>query len=146
MYLDTPIIIKLLVRESDSVFFSEQLSGQPLCSSELAMTEVLSALQHKERTKQITAADRRLAWREFREWVQSEQIVLHPLNGVVLKKANHVLERCHPAVPLRTLDALHTAACDLSQDFPLCTTDRCMRDAADMLGIPIFPAEEPAKP
>ena len=66
----------------------------------------------------------------------------HPISSVLLKKANHVLERCHPAVPLRTLDAIHTAACDLSQDFPLCTTDKRMRDAAGVLGIPVFPANE----
>jgi len=63
-----------------------------------------------------------------------------------LKKAIHILERCHPAVPLRTLDAIHTAACDLSQDFPLCTTDRRMRDAAEVLGIPVFPTDNPAAP
>ena len=45
---------------------------------------------------------------------------------------------------LRTLDAIHTAACDLSQDFPLCTTDRRMRDAAKALHIPIFPEGENA--
>jgi predicted nucleic acid-binding protein len=42
-------------------------------------------------------------------------------------------------VPLRTLDALHIAACDLSQDFPLCTTDARMRAAAERFGIPVFP-------
>jgi len=47
-------------------------------------------------------------------------------------------------VPLRTLDAIHTAACDLAQDFPLCTTDRRMRDAAGLLGIPLFPADDSA--
>jgi predicted nucleic acid-binding protein len=146
MYLDTSILIKLLVRETDSAFFNEHLAGQSLSSSELMWTEVLSALQQKERAQQVSAADRRRAWRVFREWVQSDQITLHPLNGVVLKKANHILERCHPAVALRTLDAIHTAACDLSQDFPLCTTDRRMRDAATLLGIPVFPANGSPNP
>jgi predicted nucleic acid-binding protein len=146
MYLDTSILIKLLVRETDSAYFNEQLAGQALSSSELMWTEVRSALQQKERAQQITPADGNRAWRVFREWVQSEQIVLHPLNGVVLKKANHILERCHPAVPLRTLDAIHTAACDLSQDFPLCTTDRRMRDAASVLAIPVFPANGSPNP
>jgi hypothetical protein len=43
---------------------------------------------------------------------------------------------------LRTLDAIHTAACDLSQDFPHCTTDKRMREAAVVLGIPVFPPAE----
>ena len=146
MYLDTSIMIKLLVRETDSAFYNEQLAGQPLSSSELMWTEVLSALQHKERKQQIAPADRDRAWRLFGRWVQEKQIVLHPLDGTVLKKAAHVLGLCHPAVPLRTLDAIHTAACDLSQDFPLCTTDRRMRDAAEVLGIPVFPEQNPATP
>jgi hypothetical protein len=71
--------------------------------------------------------------------VQQKEILLHPLNSVALKKANQILKQCHPAVPLRTLDAIHIAACDLSQDFPLCTTDKRMRDAAAALAIPVFP-------
>lgn len=142
MYLDTSIIIKLLVRETDSAFFDEHLAGQALSSSELAWTEVFSALHFKERNQQITAKDRAAAWLSFSRWVESGQIKLHPLSNVVLKKANRAMELCHPAVPLRALDAIHTAACDLSQDFPLCTNDRRMRDAAGVLGIPVFPADE----
>ena len=144
MYLDTAILVKLLVEEPDTEFFQNALLGAFLSSSELALTEVWSALLAKERKNVISARQRASAWRVFNERVQEKQIILHPLNGVVLKKANHILERCHPAVPLRTLDAIHTAACDLSQDFPLCTTDRRMRDAAAVLGIPLFPAEDSA--
>ena len=62
--------------------------------------------------------------------------------NVVIKKANHMMEQCHPQAPLGALDAIHAAACDLTQDFPLCTTDRRMRDAANRLGIPVFPEAE----
>ena len=144
MYLDSAIIVKLLVEEPDTAFFVQALVGHTLSSSELAAPEVLSALLGKERKKLITKAQRIEAWQAFNKRVQSWDIILHPLNGVVLKKANHILERCHPAVPLRTLDAIHTAACDLSQDFPLCATDKRMRDAAAVLGIPVFPANEPS--
>src|SRR5450631_2796762 len=139
MYLDTSILVKLLVAEPDSEFFQEALRGKLLSTSELALTEIWSALLSKERNKAISGAERLAAWRVFNERVQSKQIDLHPLNSVVLKKANQILARCHPDVPLRTLDAIHAAACDLSQDFPLCTTDRRMREAATMLGIPVFP-------
>lgn len=141
MYLDTAILVKLLVNEPDTAFFEQALTGTFLSSSQLARTEVWSALLAKERHQLISAGQRASAWRVFNERVQEKQIVLHPLNGVVLKKANHILEQCHPAVPLRTLDAIHAAACDLSQDFPLCTTDRRVRDAARILQIPVFPAD-----
>lgn len=142
MYLDTAIIIKLLVAEPDSEFFQDALENELLSSSELALTEVWSALLAKERNKHISTQQRIAAWRVFNERVQSKQLQLHPLNSVVLKKANRILEQCHPAVSLRTLDAIHTAACDLVQDFPLCTTDKRMRDAAAVLGIPLFPETE----
>ncbi len=141
MYLDSAIIIKLLVVERDSDLFQEALSGELLSSSELALTEVWSALLAKERHKVISAKQRAEAWKAFNDRVQTKQLLLHTLDKVVLRKANHILERCHPVVPLRTLDAIHTAACDLSQDFPLCTTDKRMRDAAGVLGIPVFPED-----
>jgi len=144
MFLDTAIIVKLLVTEADSAFFQEALAGEPLSASELSLPETWSTLLAKERKGVISAKQRSAAWRVLQERVESEEILLHPLNSAVLRRAHHVLERCHPAVSLRTLDAIHTAACDLSQDFPLCTTDRRMRDAAEMLGIPVFPAAESA--
>jgi predicted nucleic acid-binding protein len=139
MYLDAAIIVKLLVHEPDSDGFQDALERETLSSSELATTEVWSALLAKERNKVLSRRDRAAAWRVFQERVQEKQFLLHPLDSVVLKKANHLLERCHPEVPLRTLDAIHAAACDLSQDFPLCTTDHRLRDAAELLGIPLFP-------
>lgn len=142
MFLDTSIIVKLLVTEADSDFYQDALADQPLSASELALTETWSTLLFKERQKEITVVQRTAAWSVFRERVEAKEIVLHPLNSAVLRKANYILERCHPDVPLRTLDAIQTAACDLSQDFPLCTTDKRMREAAGVLGIPVFPAEE----
>lgn len=143
MYIDTGVLIKLLVPEADSAFFEAQLVGEALSSSELAWTEVASALFAKERNKHISPRQRATAWQLFSDWVESEQVVLHPLNNITLKKANRILERTHPSVPLRTLDAIHIAACDLTQDAPLCTTDRRMRDAAEILGIPLFPESLP---
>ncbi len=144
MYLDSCIIVKLLVPEKDSEFFQERLENQYLATSELAWTEVAAALLSKERAGILTPAKRQAAWAVFVSRVQAKEIVFEPLDGTSLRKAHHILESCHPRVPLRTLDALHVAACDLSQDFPLCSTDRRMRDAAKLLGIPIFPAEEAA--
>lgn len=141
MYLDSCIIIKLLVPEPDSADFQDALAGQRLSTSEIAVTEVFSTLLRKERENLLSLRQREQAWGVFEQTIAERKLRIHRLDGTVLKKANHILARCHPAIPLRTLDAIHTAACDLTQDFPLCTTDRRMRDAALMVGIPIFPAE-----
>ena len=142
MYLDSCILVKLLVVEPDSEFFVRSLEGQPLVTSELAQAEVFSALLARERAGKISAKDRRLAWREYEARVKSGEIKTEPLNSIVASKARHALEQCHPKVPLRTLDAIHLATADLCQDFPLVTTDLRLRDAATMMGFEIFPPSE----
>lgn len=139
MYLDSCIIVKLLVAEPDSEFFIDSLEGKVLVTSELALTEVFSALLARERGGKISANDRRRAWNELQARLNAEEIHVESLDSTVLRKANYLLERCHPDVPLRTLDALHLATADLSQNFPLTTTDGRLRDAANLLGFDVFP-------
>lgn len=139
MYLDTCLIVKLLVAEPDSEFFIRSLEGQALTTSELAQTEVFSALLARERAGKINATDRRLAWKEFQARIAGEEIKIEPLNSIVLRKATYCLEYCHPPAPLRTLDAIHLATADLCQDFPLVTTDARLANAARAMHIPVFP-------
>jgi predicted nucleic acid-binding protein len=140
MYLDSCIIVKLLVVEPDSEFFIGSLEGKPLVTSELAQTEVFSALLARERAGKISSADRRRAWLEFEARIEAKEIRIEKMNSVVFHKATHLLERCHPKVPLRTLDAIHLATADMCHDFPLVTTDGRLRDAAQLMGFSIFPA------
>ena len=143
MYLDSCILIKLLVPEPDSPVFQNAVTGRQISSSELAFSEVAAALLSKERAGKISPGQRLQAWQLFQNWTDEEIIELELLETRTLRNANRILSTTHPAVALRTLDAIHLAACDLSQDFPLCTTDRRMREAADLLKIPIFPATLP---
>ena len=139
MYLDSCIIVKLLVAEPDSEFFISSLEGKVLLTSELALTEIFSALLSRERAGKIAASDRRRAWREFEARIEAKEIRIEKMNSIVLHKATHLLERCHPKVPLRTLDAIHLATADLCHDFPLATTDGRLREAAQLMGFSIFP-------
>jgi predicted nucleic acid-binding protein len=145
MYLDTSIIVKLLVSEPDSESFIHSLEGQRLTTSELALTEVFSALLARERAGKIGVSDRRLAWAEFEARIADEEIKIEPLNSIVLRKATQCLEFCHPSVPLRTLDAIHLATADLCQDFPLVTTDVRLAQAARTMHVPVFPEQLPVK-
>jgi predicted nucleic acid-binding protein len=145
MYLDTSIIVKLLVAEPDSEFFIRSLEGQRLTTSELALTEVFSALLARERAEKIGIRDRRLAWAEFEARIAGEEIKIEPLNSIVLRKATQCLEYCPPPAPLRTLDAIHLATADLCQDFPLVTTDVRLANAARAMHIPVFPEQLPVK-
>lgn len=139
MYLDTCIIVKLFAREVDSEFYGRLVDGQPACTSVLAYTEVWSALLQKERGGSLTETQRQRAWNAFDGKVLNDSMELLPLGPAILKRANRILERCHPRVPLRSLDALHLASADQSQDWPLVTGDRRMRDAAELLGFPLAP-------
>jgi predicted nucleic acid-binding protein len=139
MYLDTAILVKLFVAEPDSEFFGRLVDGQPICSSAIAYTEFWSALLGKERARAITAEQRRRAWTAFRRNVEEETILLIPLTEATFKKANRILEQCYPRVALRSLDALHLAACDQAQEWPLCTTDARMRQGAEVLRFELSP-------
>jgi len=140
MYLDTAIIIKLLVREPDSDWFDRALRGQHFETSELALTEVRSALLAKERAGYLTASERGEAAEKFESMTCDDMVRLLPLNRLVLERASAIQLACHPRVALRTLDALHVATCDLNRCGSLSTTDTCMRSACEQLAINLFPA------
>lgn len=139
MYLDSAIIVKLLVREPDSDWFNKHLVGQKFQASELALTEVPAALFAKDRAGQLPSFNSAANRIRFEEMVEDENIILLPLNRAVLQRAVNIIQACHPRIPLRTLDAIHVATCDLNNCAPLSTTDNRMRAACSHLGLPIYP-------
>jgi predicted nucleic acid-binding protein len=86
MYLDTSILLKLLVTEPDTDFFQDALQGSYLSSSELVATELWSALLAKERSRAISSRHRQAAWAIFNDQVRDRYIVLHPLSSVPAEK------------------------------------------------------------
>lgn len=144
MYLDSAIIVKLLVAEPDSSIFVAATQDLPIASSELAFTEVAAALFKKQREKILSPAQRQRAWNTFLRWTDSKELVLYSLNSHTLRNSNRVLAISHPDVALRSMDAIHVSACEIAQEFPLCATDSRMRAAATKLGIPIFPEALPS--
>jgi len=140
MYLDTAVIVKLLVREPDSDWFNTALLGQHFETSELALAEVRSALLAKERAGHITSPERVRAGEKFLGMTDDDLVRLLPLNRLVLERAIAIQLACHPRIPLRTLDALHVATCDLHRCGALSTTDGRMRAACEQLAITLLPA------
>lgn len=140
MYLDTAILVKLLVREPDSDWFNHALIGEHFETSELALTEVRSALLAKERAGHLSAAERTRAAQQFASMTTQDLVHLLPLNRLVLERAAAIQLACHPRIPLRTLDALHVATCDLHRCGSLSTTDARMRAACEQFAITLLPA------
>jgi predicted nucleic acid-binding protein len=117
------------------------LTGHSFESSELALAEVRSALLSKERSGSITARERVTATEKFLSMVEDDLIRLFPLNRAVMERASAMQLACHPRIPLRTLDALHVACCDLHRSGTLSTTDRRMRSACEQFAIALVPAQ-----
>ena len=140
MYLDIAILVKLLVREPDSDWFNTALLGQHFETSELALTELRSALLAKERAGHLTPDERTRAAQKFVQMTEQDLVRVLPLNRPVLERAAAVQLACHPRIPLRTLDALHVATCDLHRCGSLSTTDARLRAACEQLAITLLPA------
>lgn len=140
MYLDSAILVKLVIRENDTPFFSDLVDGgRNVWSSELAITECWSALARKEREGSLRAADRRTAWVWFESYIGDKGLRLQPVNATILRLANRTIDGCRDHANIRTLDAIHLATCQFREAFPMQTTDRTMRAAAAALNIPLGP-------
>ena len=139
MYLDTAILVKLLVREPDSAFYVRSIEGRIVWSSQVVLTECFSALLRNERERQIGTSHRRRAWAQVERDVAANRLNLITLTSDVLIRANGILGVYHPAIPLRSLDAIHLASAERSQSWPICSNDGRLRLAAKRLGLPLAP-------
>ena len=141
MYLDSAIVVKLLVREEDSPWFDHKVRGHELWSSELALAEVYSAILIKERQGRVSVAERKSAFARFEAMHEDEVLRFHPLSSAVVRHAAGLLGSCHPEVALRSLDAIHLATAIMHPRGALCTTDGKLRAAAKRMGVACFPEE-----
>jgi len=141
MYLDSAIIVKLLVREADSPWFDRNVRDHDLWTSELTLAEVSSAINIKERTGLISAGERKSALARFEAMQKDESLEFHPLNSAVVRHAAGLLVSCHPEVALRSLDAIHLATAMMHPRGSLCTNDARLRAAAKRMGVVCFPEE-----
>lgn len=140
MYLDSAIIVKLVVMEPDSMFYAEQIDGAVnVCSSELILTECWSALYRKKQNNAIDDITRKKAWGMVEDMMRDGSLGLLPVTDVVLRKANTIIAKCAESAAIRTLDAIHLATCDMNNAFPLFTNDRIMRKAAAVMKFELGP-------
>jgi len=134
VYLDTAILVKLLVREPDSRFYAELVEGEVVWSSRIVVTECFSALLRKERERGITPSHRRRAWRQVEADIAARRLNLVTLTADVLARANGILGACHHRAAL--------ARCpppERCQSWPIYSNDRRVRQAATRLGLPLAP-------
>ncbi len=138
MYLDSCVIVKLVSYEPESAAYHSIVAGKVIVTSELAVAEVRSALFTKERTGRISSQARLAGWRLFQEKVRAEEFILLPLDRRVIERAGAVIEQCHPAIALRTLDAIHVATAELNGGEQMCSSDQRVCDASDFIGLSLI--------
>jgi len=135
VYIDSSALAKLYVPEPESDTLEAFLKGrQDLMISELAITEVLSAVARRRREGMITAHQAL----DIRDAVlaDADSGSFHRLDmsPVVHREAERLLFHIE-SVALRTLDALHVAAALLALATHVVTYDARMRAAALHAGL-----------
>jgi uncharacterized protein len=138
LYIDSSALAKLYVPEPESDRLDAFLCGRlGLMISELAITEVLSAVARRKREGELQPE---LA-NEIRDAVladaDSDSFSRLQLDPAVHREAERLL-LATALLPLRTLDALHLALAFSGAATHVLTFDRRMREAAVQSGLSVI--------
>jgi predicted nucleic acid-binding protein len=132
VYLDASALVKLLVPEDGSDELNQALSGlTDVIVSDLALTEVASALGRRLREHRLSRDEARRLYREASKLQAScRQAELTP---PVHRRAERMMLSL--TVPLRTLDALNLATALDAEAATVVTFDPRLREAAISQGL-----------
>jgi uncharacterized protein len=137
MYLDSSALVKLLVPEAESEALNQALVGaEDVIVSDLALTEMASALGRRTREGRLTATVARRLYREAEKLATSCRRV--ELTPPIHRHAERLL-LLSINIPLRALDALHIATALDAQAATLVTYDPPQRVAAASQGLFVAP-------
>jgi predicted nucleic acid-binding protein len=141
VYLDASALAKLLVPEPESDALNEALAGsEDVIVSDLALTELASALGRRLRERRLAPAAARRLHREAEKLARVCQRV--ELAPPIHRRAERLLLLSRD-VPLRTLDALHVAAALAADAATVVTYDQRLRAAALSHGLFVAPDTAP---
>jgi predicted nucleic acid-binding protein len=133
IYLDASALVKLFVPEPESEVLNQALVGaKDVIVSDLALTEMASALGRRTREGRLTATDSRRLHREAAKLATSCRPA--ELTPSIHRHAERLL-LLSQKVPLRALDALHVATALDAEAATLVTYDPRLRDAAAAQGL-----------
>lgn len=136
VYLDASALVKLFVPEPESDDLNQSLTGlKDVIVSDLALTEMASALGRRLREQRLTRDD---AQRLYREASKLHTSAHHAeLTPPIHRRAERLMLSL--AVPLRALDALHLATALDAEAATVVTFDPRLRDAASSQGLFVAP-------
>ena len=138
IYVDSSALAKLYEPEAESELLDAFLRGRRgLLISELAISEVLSAVSRRKREKQLRAELANEIRDALLEDADSGSLHRVDLSPAVHREAEYLLLATE-SVPLRTLDALHVALALSGAATHILTFDRRMKEAAAIAGLHII--------
>jgi len=136
VYLDASALVKLFVPEAESDDLNESLTGlTDVIVSDLALTEMASALGRRMRERVLTREEAQRLYREaVKLHASSHQAELTP---PIHRRAERLMLSL--TIPLRALDALHLATALDAEAATIVTFDPRLRDAAVTQGLFVAP-------
>jgi uncharacterized protein len=137
IYFDTSALAKWYLNEpkSDQVEGYIQEHG-PVHISDLTVVEMRSLLARHRREKNINATLETQIFAAFQEDMRQRSLICHPLPSTFVAATVNILSLL-PAVPLRTLDALHLAIARETMAATAATADRVIALGAEALGLSV---------
>ncbi len=136
VYLDASALVKLFVPETESDELNQALAGlTDVIVSDLALTEMTSALARRVREQRMGRQDARRLYREGSKLLASSHYA--QVTPPIHRRAERLMLSL--VVPLRALDALHLATALDAGAATLVTFDPRLRDAAESQGLFVAP-------
>jgi len=137
VYVDASALVKLFVPEGESDALNQALAGLgDVIVSDLALTEMASALGRRARERLLSRDEARRLYREAAKLLTSSRRA--ELTPPIHRAAERLLLSL--ATPLRSLDALHLATALDARASTLVSFDPRLRDAAASQGLFVAPA------
>lgn len=137
VYLDASALVKLFVPEPESDGLNQALAGlTDVIISDLALTEMASALGRRTREQRLTGKEAQRLYREASKLHASSHHA--ELTPPIHRRAERLMLSL--AMPLRALDALHLATALDAEAATVVTFDPRLRDAAGSQGLFVAPS------
>ena len=138
VYLDASALVKLFVAEPESDDLNRALAGlTDVIVSDLALTEMASALGRRVREQRLS---RDSARRLYREASKLQAFAHHAeLTPPIHRRAERLMLSL--STPLRALDALHLATALDAEAATIVTFDPRLREAAGLQGLFVAPSD-----
>ena len=142
-YWDTSCLVKLYTPEAESLTLrSHVLGGATVVTSDISRLELWATLRRKEADGVLAAGEARTIQRAFDADVIAGDLSVISTSASVRGQFEAIVERFYsrsPPIYIRTLDAWHLAAAQSAGETEIVATDKRLREAAQVLGLTVFP-------